>query len=281
MEVPLLLAVRLPTRYDEFILEYEFPGTTIHEKHLQHFRITETTYAAHSVLPEHVHQTAYLSFLLAGGYRETQGTCDACCTAGTVIWHPPYDTHSDCFGPAGGHMLNLEVSSQWLAETSQEFKTCGEIRAFQRGLPYSLGLRLYRAIQTTCSDVDDVALELAAFFFSEGVVDCRPPAWFQQSLELVADTYTQPQSLACVACAVGVHPVHVARSFRRFLGCTFGDHVAKLRVAKAFELLAKSNCSIVDVAHACGFADHAHLCRAFKTCTGFTPSAFRSHLGIG
>lgn len=178
-------------------------------------------------------------------------------------------------------MLNLEVSSQWLAETSQEFKPCGEVRAFHCGLPYALGLRLYHAVQTKCRDVDDVALELAGFFFSGGVVDRCPPAWFQRSLDLVADTFTQPQSLNGVARVVGVHPVHVARSFRRFLGYTFGDHVAKLRVAKAFELLARSNCAIVDVAHSCGFADHAHLCRAFKKCTGLTPSAFRSHLGIG
>jgi AraC family transcriptional regulator len=85
----------------------------------------------------------------------------------------------------------------------------------------------------------------------------------------------QQLSLASLALAVGVHPVHVARSFRRFLGYTFGDHLAKIRIRKAFSLLVNSRTPIVDVAYACGFADHAHLCRAFKRSTGLTPSAFR------
>jgi AraC family transcriptional regulator len=82
-------------------------------------------------------------------------------------------------------------------------------------------------------------------------------------------------SLTSVAREFGVHPVHLARSFRRFLGCTFSDYVAKLRIRRALELLLIENQAIVDVANACGFADHAHLSRTFKKVTGLTPRAFR------
>jgi AraC family transcriptional regulator len=80
--------------------------------------------------------------------------------------------------------------------------------------------------------------------------------------------------LADLGLAVGVHPVHVARSFRRFLGYTFGDHLAKIRIRKAFELLLNSKRPAVEVAYTCGFANHAHLCRVFKKSTGLTLLCF-------
>ncbi len=84
-------------------------------------------------------------------------------------------------------------------------------------------------------------------------------------------------TLAAIAQEAGVHPVHVARSFRRFTGCTFSDYVGQTRLRRAFDLLVTSRHSIVDVAYECGFADHAHLCRTFKRTTGLTPTEFRQN----
>ena len=254
-------------------MKYKFPGTTIREKQTGPFRLTETAYSRNVALPLHEHQTAYLSFLLAGGYQESYGNREMYCSGGTVMWHPPNDAHADCFAASGAHMLNLEVSDAWLEEASQELKPHADIRAFRHGLPFTLGLRLYRQLLADGSETADLAFELISFFFN-GRADCQPPHWFTQVLELTREAYGGPLSLAEAAQQVGVHPVHLARSFRRFLGCTFGDHIAKLRIGRAFELLLGSGLSIADVAYASGFADHAHLSRSFKEASGLTPTAF-------
>ena len=114
--------------YAELIVNYRFPGRTVRVRHSAPFRITETCYAAHTVLPKHEHETAYISFLLAGGYNETYASRESYCMAGTVIWHPSHDTHADHFASTGGHMLNLEISR--LQDISQEFKPSPDIRAF-------------------------------------------------------------------------------------------------------------------------------------------------------
>lgn len=174
-------------------------------------------------------------------------------------------------------MLDLEIDDAWLDDASQALESVARAHIFGGGLPYALGLRMYREL-STCSDrFEDVATELLGFFF-RGPFERRPPAWFNRALQICNETEESRLSLASLALAVGVHPVHVARSFRRFLGYTFGDHLAKIRIRKAFGLLLHSKSSIVDVAYACGFADHAHLCRAFKQSTGLTPSAFRRNL---
>jgi len=256
------------------MLKFDFSGKTLREKNTGPFRITETSYDADAALAVHQHETAYLSCLLAGAYTESYGSREATYIAGTVVWHPADDVHSDGFQSAGGHLLNLEISAGWLRDVAQGLEPCADIRSFCGGLPYSLGLRLYRELHVDSQVVEDLANELVSFFFS-GSADRHPPLWFGQALDLVSEIYDSPVSLAYIAREVGVHPVHLARSFRRFLGCTFGDYLAEVRIRKAFGLLLSTNNSIGNVAHSSGFADHAHLCRSFKRSTGLTPSAFR------
>jgi AraC family transcriptional regulator len=251
-----------------------FLGKILREKHNGPFRITETSYSANAALAMHQHETAYLSFLLAGAYVEVSGPRETACSSGTVIWHPPKDAHADRFHSTGGHLLNLEISETWLRDAAQELKPHGGTRTFCGGLPFSLGLHLYRELQAKTDTVEDLANEVLSFFFT-GPADREPPAWFKQALDLASETYDHPLSLTLIAREVGVHPVHLARSSRRFLGCTFGDHLAKVRLRRAFELLLFPKNSIANVAHSSGFADHAHLCRTFKKSTGLTPSTFR------
>ncbi len=118
-------------------------------------------------LAETEHETAYLSFLFSGGYSELAGVSETHCAAGTVIWHPSYDAHSDRFHAGGGHMLNLEISDEWLQETAQEWTPCAEVRAFSGGLPFSLGLRLYRELRQDAGSTEELAHELTSFFLMD------------------------------------------------------------------------------------------------------------------
>ncbi len=259
-------------------MKYRFPGKTLRTKRAGPFRITESAYAPNNVLPLHQHDSPYISFLLSGEYMESNGARELSCGAGMVLWHPAFDAHADRFGVAGGHMLNLEMSQAWLAEARQELKPLSSVYGFQDGLPYALGLRLYRALGRECLELDDLACELTSFFFA-GRADIRPPKWLQRVRELVEQQSDKTLSLSATAAEAGVHPVHLARTCRRFWSCTFGDYLARVRLRKALGMLgAGGSQSVADIAYASGFADHAHLCRKFKESTGFTPSAFRRHI---
>jgi AraC family transcriptional regulator len=250
---------------------------TIRTKQVGPFRITEKFHSPGQRLALHEHEKAYVSFLLSGSYVEMVRREERICLPGTVIWHPRTETHADQFRSEGGHLLDLEFDCAWLDDATQESKSASQPHISCGGLPYALGLRIYRELSTYSHSFEDAATELLGFFFT-GPFERRPPAWFNQALQICNEIEEQQLSLGSLALAVGVHPVHVARSFRRFLGYTFGDHLAKIRIRNAFRLLVNSRTPIVDVAYACGFADHAHLCRAFKQSTGLTPSAFRRNV---
>src|SRR5436305_1321800 len=59
-------------------------------------------------------------------------------------------------------------------------------------------------------------------------------------------------SLAELAALAGVHPVHLAATFRRHLGCPVGQYLRQVRIDQARRLLAGSAAPLAEVALAVG-----------------------------
>jgi AraC family transcriptional regulator len=74
---------------------------------------------------------------------------------------------------------------------------------------------------------------------------------------------------------VGVHPVTLARAFRRAFGCTVGEYVRRLRIERAARQLADSDLSLAEIALGAGFSDQSHFSNLFRRHTGLSPFQFR------
>jgi AraC family transcriptional regulator len=93
--------------------------------------------------------------------------------------------------------------------------------------------------------------------------------------ELVEQSLHEPLSLAQLAAAAHLGVSTFARRFRRSFGDTPHAYLVKRRVARARLLLARGECSLKEVAHACGFADQAHLTRTVRAQLHTTPGALK------
>lgn len=195
-------------------------------------------------------------------------------SAGTVIWHPHGLQHANCF-LSDGHNLNLVLSPEWLAGLPPDVSIPDKEVLWEGGVPYSFGLELYRCFNNR----EQISEEFAFNLISLCTSDKQPPEdmpWLARVLEWMNEEYSLPLTLAQASEQAGVHPVHVSRSFRAKLGCTFREHLKGVRLSRAIDLLKQSRADITEVALACGFSDHAHLTRTFKRATGLTPSAYRN-----
>lgn len=85
--------------------------------------------------------------------------------------------------------------------------------------------------------------------------------------------------LNALASESGYSRSHFLRLFRAGMGCAPHQWLIQLRVQRAKELLRKSDDSIIDIAAACGFSNHAHLSRTFRHFVGVTPSEYRRSRG--
>jgi AraC-like DNA-binding protein len=129
-----------------------------------------------------------------------------------------------------------------------------------------------------------LALELLAIGFS-ALSEPLAPAGRRPSprgtrldaaLERLGDGSLEHLTLSRFAAELGFSERQASRLVRERLGCSFGDRVAALRVARARRLLAESDLPVIEVAAEAGFGSLGHFNQRFRASTGSTPSAFRA-----
>ncbi|MES4792519.1 MAG: AraC family transcriptional regulator, partial [Chloroflexota bacterium] len=141
-----------------------------------------------------------------------------------------------------------------------------------------LARRLYHEFQrwdaVSSLVAEGLALEIIAATALRPPSEPERPRWLGEVRDLLHQHYHEPLSLRDAATAVGVHPSHLARVFRREHGCTIGDYVRRLRVEAACRKIASEEAPLAEIALSCGFADQSHLTRTFRRETGLTPGEY-------
>lgn len=69
--------------------------------------------------------------------------------------------------------------------------------------------------------------------------------------------------------------------FKRLFGDSPLDHVRKMRLSKASDMLRSGSSSLEEIARQTGFCNQFHLSREFKKCYGSSPSVFRKDVAGG
>lgn len=242
--------------------------------------LTSRSYDANSDLPMHSHERPYVSLVTRGGYTERTREATRLCSRATVIYHPAGEEHSDRFHQAGARCFDIAIGaseSRAAALPDRTLHTAG-------GSAAALTWRIYREFQTA-DDLSPLAIEgltleliatLGRAARPASPAQVVPPAWLQRARDYAHDRFDQPFSLASAAREIGVHPVHLARTFRQHHRRTMGEYVRELRIDFASRQLAASDDAIADIALAAGFADQSHFARTFKRLVGMSPARYRA-----
>ena len=114
----------------------------------------------------------------------------------------------------------------------------------------------------------------------EALPDAVDRAWsfIRQRIEERPETDIDLSELARVAC---VTPEHLCRLFKSVLGHSPVETVRLARLDRAAVLLARSNYSVGEIAHMCGFASQFHFSRRFKQAYGTSPLQLRKSIQDG
>jgi len=244
----------------------------------------EVIHSTERKVPDHTHEISYYSLVISGGYDESyrrgrihfQPFTSALTRAGTK--------HDGRISPCGVRLFTLEIGKEWIKQFLNLQPEPDTVQDLRGGELTCLGIRLYREYCTepvACSlTIDALVWELLAV--AAGIQTQEfvpPPAWWSRALDLLHAEFRRDLRVSEVAAEVDVHPVHLARVFRRICRQTPGEYVQRLRVRFASEKLALPSEGIAQIAAEAGFADQNHLTRVFKKYTQMTPGAFRRSFG--
>jgi len=254
----------------------QFYGTTVRTTTFAGFVLADTAYGPGMRIGRHMHERPYVSFLLRGSYTERYANQTRQCELGTVLVHPAGESHTNQFNQNGGRVLSLEIPSGYCGPDPRCLATDDAAEAYQlANLMSRLGRELAFGDDSGMA-IEGVAFELAGILERAFAPEQQPPSWLREAVALLHERFCEPLSLQEISAAIGVHPVHLARTFRAVRHCTVGDYLRYLRVEFARRKLAESSMPIVEIAHRSGFSDQSHLGRVFKRQTGMSPSQFRS-----
>lgn len=246
------------------------------------FVLTETAHQPNQNLPRHYHELTNIAFVLDGSFTEMLDRQSVECSPGSLLIKPPGEAHANRYGRTGMRCLIIEIHRQQL-ETLQPCSTAlDQVTHVHGGSLPMLGMRIYKELRlmdgASPLAIEGLMLEFVASLSRQSMNPSKGkrPRWLEQAREILEADFHGSVSLACVAAAVGIHPVHLARAFRKYFGCTPGDYVRHLRIDFACRELSGSDTPLVEIALAAGFAHQAHFSRVFKAQTGMTPSEFRT-----
>lgn len=245
--------------------------------------ITELDYPAGLYQPRHAHPNASVTLVLSGSLEERVGGRAERGLALGVVVKPAGVEHDDRFGGSGARTVQIGISGDAGRELERRDELLGRWAWFPAGAAVAPFLRLIEALQARGADgeTQDLAWDVLGALSQDGAAPATPrersapPAWLAAVRERVDDLPGEPHRVCHLAGTAGVHPVHLAREFRRHYGTSVSDHVQLRRLQAAAELLASSDAPIASVAAQAGFADQSHLGRQLRSRAGITPARLR------
>lgn len=147
---------------------------------------------------------------------------------------------------------------------------------FAIGIERIMACHWYTGLMELFPEVVDALVErLRQIRSAAGDLSRARTAAVRAAATYVREHYRDPISLEDAATAAGVSGAHLARAWRKEIGCSVGDALKTLRLAEAKRLLADGNRTVLDVALKCGFGSVEHFHRTFRAHQGSSPDAWR------
>ena len=229
----------------------------------------------------HWHANATFNLILHGRSTERYGTQVREFLPLAASYMPPEHQHSVTFHSEPMRCFTIYISNEWIRR-ARECSLVTDVWAhFHNDRVTQTIARLYYEFM----EVDDAsALAIEGLLFELLAVSSRyhishrewlVPKWLKKARDLLHANFQDKLSLTGVAEEVGVHPVHLARGFRKYYRSSPGEYLRQIRVDYASQQLLMSDEPHAMIAAAAGFADQSHFSRTFKRLRGTTPQKFR------
>src|SRR4051794_12649060 len=100
---------------------------------------------------------------------------------------------------------------------------------------------------------------------------------FEEATDIVDQEYGSDLSLDEIARRVASSRRQLQRAYAEIGRTTFRDHLTRVRMDKAAELLAGRGLTVREVAHRVGYRQPAQFAKAFRRHLGVAPSDFRAN----
>jgi len=259
-------------------------GTVLGFRNIGSFLLVEHEYPTTVTKERHWHSWLHLAVVQQGSYSRVSRSRRYDFRPGSLAFLESNESHTDIYA-GGSKCLHVVIPCELERRLSHDFRTgiaLGEV-LHQVAAPAAITLQQEFLLPSGSSPliVETLMFDLISRHLR---IICERsrlrPEWMRWLMEYLNDTFEQDWTLEKIAADLGVHPVHLCRTFSENQNCTLGAYIRELRLTRGWQLLALSSETVANVAMQCGFADQSHFTRLFKSRFGITPGAFRQAAAV-
>jgi AraC family transcriptional regulator len=253
-------------------------GATVRQTSADGFRLTESVHAGNVRVPVHAHRFVTVYLTIRGSFVEATGSRELACVPGTMIFRPAEMRHADRMGAEDVRFFILELERREVAGVAVDWPKETSVSV---GIASARAFALFRAFREDHPAIALAAEELCLALLDEARRRPRPDSRsasarrVRDAAEFIRSNFRRPLRAAEIARAAGVHPVHLARLFRRRYGCSLSRFIRRERISDALARLRRGDEPLAEIALSNGFSDQSHFTREFARETGLAPARFR------
>jgi AraC family transcriptional regulator len=254
----------------------------LRRREIAEFDLMEAVYAPNAMVSKHSHEQANFCIALQGACSESYGRRTREYERFSLDFLPAHQVHSLKFQSSGMRCFSIDIAPRWVQQM-RDYSLPVDISLHTQGGPLAaLFMRLYEEFRTSDQAsflaIEGLALEMLVKVsrLQSKTVDRKPPHWLEQAKEILHADCSTSVTLSSIAATVGVHPVHLARTFSKHYRSTIGEYLRRLRIEFSCRELSASDRSLIEIALAAGFSSQSHFSTVFKRYTGLTPAQYRS-----
>jgi AraC family transcriptional regulator len=250
------------------------------------FRMVERLYGPDLQVPLHSHAYAHLVITLRGKYVNRSNGRKLEFIPWTVGFYPAGEQHSSSYSELGARALHIEITQKKLEIIREICPVLGD-RLIVRGEKAAfISEEMHRELCSLDDSVSPIVLEglILQLFAEISRVPMQKtrqhPSWLSRADAMIRERFTEQLTLSDIASQAGVHPVHLAREYRKCYRSTVGEQIRRLRIDYARQQISTTENTIADIALTSGFSDQSHFTVAFKSYVGSPPSVYRRALRL-
>lgn len=258
----------------------EYYGSNYQKSIFENIIITDTAYT-HNKVDWHCHENPYFTYLLQGKLFEANKKEAYYLEPGSLLFHNWQDAHYNIKPPAYARGFHIELNEAWFLNYDIPLTSYEGSMNIKNPLTKQLMNRVY--LESKQDDtysqmsIESLMIELIGTIKESQVSLDSKPAWVSQLQELLMEERTD-YNLQQLSNALGIHPIHLSRSFTKYFGTSLGNYIRLIKVNKAFHLIASRKYAMTDICYQCGFYDQSHFISSFKRIYKTTPSKLFSKI---
>lgn len=246
--------------------------------------VSEGVHRHGSELAWHQHAGPTICCVLRGAFLEGYRGHLLECGAGLLKTTPAGEPHYNRFDRGDARGILIEVAPGEAAELRAYTAVLEQSRQVRESWAAAMAIRIRCELRSPDASaplaLEGLVLELIATLARAQPMRIGkvPPLWLIQVRDMLHARPGDGLRIGDLAATVGVHPVTLARGFRRAFGCTIGEYRRRLRLELAASQLVDTEVPLAQIALEAGFTDQSHFSNLFRRRLGVSPSSYRRGL---